>query len=153
MDKQRDGSRVAEALRQTYCCSGKGSISIVAQVVPAYFLAFVNHTKVSKEPDHLSKHIPFDWHILLPAFKDLETFLIIGSSTYTRSLVCSGNRIKHPAHITRRRYLYLSTVDGTARNCSRSPARRIIFAACTAIVELQSMRLMSTHGRLPAHIL
>jgi hypothetical protein len=54
--------------------------------------------------------------------------------------------------ITRLRYVYLSTVGWTAWNCSRSPIRRIIFAACTAIVELQSMRLMSTHGRLPAHI-
>jgi len=34
--------------------------------------------------------------------------------------------------ITRLRYVYLSTVGRTISNCSRSPVRRIIFAACTA---------------------
>lgn len=47
---------------------------------------------------------------------------------------------------------YLSTVDGTFWNCSRSPVLIIIFAACTAIDELQRMRLVSMYGCLPAHI-
>lgn len=51
-----------------------------------------------------------------------------------------------------RRQAYWSTVDGTARNCSRSPVIRIIFAARTAMAGLQSMRRTSTHGCLPAHI-
>lgn len=32
------------------------------------------------------------------------------------------------------------------------PSSKIILAACTAIVELQRMRLISTHGCLPTHI-
>ena len=54
--------------------------------------------------------------------------------------------------ITRLRYEYLSTVDGTARNWPRSPVLRSILAACTAIDELQRICLMSMHGCLPAHI-
>ena len=44
--------------------------------------------------------------------------------------------------VTRLRYVYLSTLDGTARSCSRSPARRIVLAACSTIDRLQMMRLM-----------
>lgn len=38
--------------------------------------------------------------------------------------------------ITRLRYVYASTVDGTGRNYSSSPVLIIIFAARTAINEL-----------------
>jgi hypothetical protein len=46
----------------------------------------------------------------------------------------------------------VSTVDGTAWNWPRSPVLIIIFAACTAIVGLQRIRLTSSHRGLPAHI-
>ncbi|KAL4759196.1 uncharacterized protein BDW70DRAFT_140146 [Aspergillus foveolatus] len=36
--------------------------------------------------------------------------------------------------ITRLRYVYMSTVDGTARNCWSSPVLIIILAACTAMI-------------------
>jgi hypothetical protein len=49
-------------------------------------------------------------------------------------------------------YVYLSTLAGTAQNCSRSPVLKNS-CACTVINELQSMRLRSTHGHLPAYVL
>ena len=54
--------------------------------------------------------------------------------------------------MTRLRYEYLSTVDGTGRNWPNSPDLNIILAACTAMDELQRICLMSMHGCLPAHI-
>ena len=87
----------------------------VTQVILAFFLVFINYTKALKELDYLSKYIPFNQHILLLAFKDLEAFLIIGSSTYTRSLIQSRNRIKHLVHreSINPRYLRLTFVQLT----------------------------------------
>mgnify|MGYP007007018782 CR=1 FL=1 len=45
----------------------------------------------------------------------------------------------------RLRYVYVSTVDGTARNCPSSSVPGITLAVCTAIGGLQRTCLMSMH--------
>jgi hypothetical protein len=110
----------------------------------SYFLVFPRNLHYSGRTPWLPTLVAF---MVAPASTDLMAVLCLCLVTPFLAFLYFYVTV-----ITLLRYVYLSTVDGTARNCSGSPVRRIILAACTAIDELQRMRLMSTHGSLPAHI-
>jgi hypothetical protein len=98
----------------------EGMEDFVAQIIPAFFLAFTNNAKVPKELDHPDKRVPLSWHVLLPALKDLEMFLTIDSRAYIRWLVLSGNRIKHPGHRASINLRYLRPIFVQPINFSRT---------------------------------